>query len=125
MKGCIGEVMPVAQVLADLGDPKKELLPVPLRAVLKGLVGSKNGYTQILVGRLMGTRMTEYVKPEGWEEVLVAGLGSSRKELVKGGLTWAGKYEKMPAEVRGAVEKIVAGAGDEEVKGMARGVLGK
>jgi hypothetical protein len=123
MKGCIGEVMPVAQVLADLADPKKELVIDPLKKALQGLVASKNGYTRILVGRLMGTRLAQYVKPAGWEEIVVAGVLSPRKELVKGALTWAGKFEKLPAEVKAAVEKVAASAEDEENKRMAREVL--
>jgi hypothetical protein len=125
MKGCVAEIMPVAQLLTDLADHSKPFAPVPLHAALKTLVVSKNAYTQILVGRLLDTRLSESAKPDGWEDVLLPALASPRKELVKGALTWAGKYEKLPAEVRGALEKIVAGSGDEEVKGMAKGMVGK
>ncbi|MCL2640628.1 MAG: hypothetical protein FWD53_07280 [Phycisphaerales bacterium] len=106
MEGCVVEVMPMAGVLADLGNARKEVDVVAVKAAVGKLVASENEFTKILVGRLMGTSLAARVKPEGCEALVLAGLTSTRKELRKGALVWVGKFKVMPEEVRKAMEKV-------------------
>ena len=125
MKACIAEITPVAQVLADLGNLKKEIQPGPLRGALVPLVASKNAYSQIIVGRLMATRLATRVKPEGWEELIIPALTSPRKELAQGALAWAAAYGKLPTSVRAALEKVQAESADATLKKDAAALLKK
>ncbi len=115
MKACVAEILPVAATLADLDDLKKEFDEKALRTALTKLVISKNGYTQILVGRLMATRLSLRVKPAGWEEILTPALNSTRKELVHGALAWSATYEKLPDPIRTALEKITQNTSEKDL----------
>jgi len=106
MEGCVAEVMPMAGVLADLANVRKEMDVAAVKEAIGKLVASENEFTKILVGRLMGTRLAERVKPEGCEELVLAGLASKRKELRTGALKWAEKFKVMPEEIRKAAEKV-------------------
>ena len=125
MEGCVAEMMPVAGVLVDLANPKKEVDEAAVRAAVGKLVASENEFTKILVGRLMGTRLAERVKPEGWEEIVVAGLKSTRKELRKGALVWAGKYKTLPEAVKLVLEEMAKEMGENSLAAEAKKVLGK
>ena len=95
----------MAEVLADLANVRKEVDVAKTKEAVGKLVASENEFTKILTGRLMGTVLAQRVKPEGCEELVLAGLQSKRKELRKGALVWAGKFEVMPEEVKKAAEK--------------------
>lgn len=125
MHGCILEILPMAQLLADLGDIHKEIKPDPLRAALTTLVISKNSYTQILLGRLMDTRLAPGVKPEGWEPILALALASPRKELAKGAMSWTAKFEHLPEALRTILQKQAADSPDADIKKAAQNLLQK
>jgi hypothetical protein len=120
MSGCIAEVSPMAQVLADLADIKKPVDEKGVLAAAGKLVVSKNGYSQILLGRLMETRLAERVKPD--EALIVAALETKRKELLHGAMVWAGKMEKRGEKVEAAL-RAIAGGEDAELAKQAKGVL--
>ena len=104
-------IMPLASVLADLANPRKDVNLATTKAAVGKLLASENEYTKILVGRLMGTSLADRVKPEGCEDFVLAGLKSKRKELRKGALVWAAKYKTMPEDIHKAVEKARAEEG--------------
>jgi hypothetical protein len=123
MKGCITEIAPVAAILNDLANSKKPIDPDPLRKALTPLVASKNAYTQILVGRLMSTRLAARLPPDGWDDLLLPALASPRHELAAGALTWSAKYKSLSAPVRAAIEKIAARTDDKPLAAQAAALL--
>jgi len=122
MKGCILEVQPFAAVLADLG-LKKPIDEKGLREALTKLTSSKNGYSQILVGRIIGTHLTQRLPPAGWEDVLLPALQSKRRELVQGALKWTAKYERIPPAARATLQAIAANKEEPALAKEARGLL--
>jgi hypothetical protein len=84
-------------------------------------VVSENAFTQILVGRLMGTSVAEYVKPD--EDLIFLGLLSKRGELKKGALAWAKKYAVLPAKVKVVVADIASDSKGGELAKEAKGLL--
>jgi hypothetical protein len=121
MAGCVEEISPDAKLLAELGNPKAKLDQGEVVTVLKRLVVSENAFTQILVGRLMGSSVAERVKPDA--DVLFLALLSHRAEVKKGALVWAKKYAVLPRKVRVVVEEIAMEEKDEGVAKQAREVL--
>lgn len=122
MRGCIAEIMPMAKLLADLADPHVQTDEKALREALTKLSASKNAYTQILLGRLMGTQMAQQYKPGDWQDLIAAALASSRKELLQGAMTWAAKWETLPDSIRAELDKV-AKDDREDVAKQAKDLL--
>lgn len=123
MKSCIAEISPVAPALNDLANNKKPIDPEPLRKALAPLVTSKNAYTQILVGRLMATRLADRLPPEGFEDLLLPALQSPRHELAAGALTWSAKYKSLPPTLRPAIEQLTTRPNDPPLNTQAHSLL--
>ncbi len=123
MTACIKEVMPYAEALANLENIKKDIDQKAVAKAIETLGASRNGHTQIVVGRLMGTAWAQRIKPEPFVKTIVAALTTGRTELKRGAIAWCAKFETLPADVRTALESIADNGKDQETAKQARKVL--
>ena len=123
MKGCVAEVLPFAETLNDLGNPKKEVNQEQVVEAVKVLEASRNGYTQVAMGRWMGTVLAKRLKPETCTEQIAEAINTGRNELQLGAIQWARAYQELPASVRTALEKQEKGSKSKAVAEAAANAL--
>lgn len=97
---CVTEVLPHAALLADLANHRLEVDEKALTAAIDKLAASRNGYTQIVVGKLMRTELPSRLKPEICEVPIAVALKTGRPELKQGAMVWTSKFTALPATIR-------------------------
>lgn len=125
MRACVKEVLPHAALLRAAAQDQEPPAEEKLRPAVDELLASKNSFTQILMGRVLGRSLAARYAPASWQSAIIRALQSSRKELRTGGLRFAEKFEKLPADLRPPLEKIAADKDDSANAALAKELLAR